>query len=466
MNSHAKPYSANEILAAIEAAEATPGPVAGLIEQTAAEVARLAELDAIEYDRERKGVAKRLGIRESTLDDAVKRARDDRAVRSMGAMFPTIEPWPDQVSGFRLLDEIRDTVGNFIICEAETKIAATLWIAFTWFIDDVQVAPLAVITAPEKRCGKTQLLDLIGRLSMRPLVASNISSAAVYRVIEAHKPTLLIDEADAFMKENEQLRGVINSGHTKQSAYVIRTVGDDHEPRQFSTWGAKAISGIGSLPETLMDRAIILELRRKLPTESVGRLRHAPNDLFPTLARKLARFAQDNRHRIRSARPALPEALNDRAQDNWESLLAIADAAGGAWPDVARKAALTISGGEKDALSRGTQLLADIKLIFDAKNWLKVAMSDLVHELCADDENDWVSWNRGKPINPRQLGKKLKEYDIAARAMRFGANTAKGFERSQFEDAWSRYLATPEAPPSAGNWSQGNDYNGLGVTDA
>jgi len=112
----------------------------------------------------------------------------------------------------------------------------------------------------------------------------------------AHCPTLLIDEADSFLKDNEELRGAINSDHTRQSAYVIRCVGDDHEPCQFSTWGAKAISGIGQLADTLMDRSVVLTLRRKLPTESVQRLRHADQSLFCVLASKLARFSSDASH--------------------------------------------------------------------------------------------------------------------------------------------------------------------------
>jgi putative DNA primase/helicase len=427
----------------------------------AAEIARLATLDAIGYDRERKDAAKRLCIRDATLDAEVKKAREDSAVALMAGMFPVIEPWAEAIDGATLLDDIRNAISRFIICQPETKVAATLWIAFSWFIEAVQVAPLAVITAPEKRCGKTQLLDLIGRLSMRPLVASNISSAAVFRVIEAHRPTLLIDEADAFMKENEELRGVINSGHTRTSAYVIRTVGDDHEPRQFSTWGAKALSGIGSLPETIMDRAVILELRRKLPSESVGRLRHAPSDLFPALARKLARFAHDNEHSIRAARPALPEALNDRAQDNWEPLLAVADLAGGHWPEMARKAALTISGAESEAVSTGAELLTDIKSAFDQDNSLRLSIAMLIDRLTADDMGPWATWNRGKPISPRQLGRRLMEYDIAARTIRFGSGTSKGFERSQFDDAWARYLAAPESPPSVGNSVTSEQNQGL-----
>ena len=130
-----------------------------------------------------------------------------------------------------------------------------------------------MITAPEKQCGKSQLLTLIGKLSNRPLVASNITTQSLFRVVEAFSPTLLIDEADSFMRENEDLRGIINSGHTRQSAFAIRCVGDNHEPTRFSTWGAKAISGIGSLPDTIMDRAIIFNLRRKLPGEEVERLR-------------------------------------------------------------------------------------------------------------------------------------------------------------------------------------------------
>jgi putative DNA primase/helicase len=137
----------------------------------------------------------------------------------------------------------------------------------TWFIDVIQVAPLAVITAPEKRCGKSLLLSLFGQLVARPITASNISPAALFRSIDAWNPTLLIDEADAFMKDNEELRGLLNSGHTRDSAYVIRIVGEKFTPTKFNTWGAKALAGIGHVADTLMDRAVILELRRKLPHE-------------------------------------------------------------------------------------------------------------------------------------------------------------------------------------------------------
>jgi putative DNA primase/helicase len=154
------------------------------------------------------------------------------------------------------------------------------------------------------------------KVANRPLAASSISAAAVFRTIEKYSPTLIVDEADACLGENEELRGVINSGHTRDTAFVVRTVGDDHQPKRFSTWGFKAIAGIGKRASTIEDRGITISLERKLASEKVERLRHAPKALFGALARKLARFASDNAAQIEEARPGLPEALNDRAQDS------------------------------------------------------------------------------------------------------------------------------------------------------
>ena len=254
----------------------------------------------------------------------------------------------------------------------------------------------------------------------------------------------MIDEADAFMKENEELRGIINSGHTRDTAFVIRTTGDDHTPTRFSTWGAKAIAGIGRLADTLMDRSIILELRRKLPTEQVERLRYAEPSLFPDLRSMLARFAEDCREAVRIARPALPESLNDRQQDNWEPLLAIAQVVGGDWPDKALKAALKLSGTESMAQTIGTELLADIRAIFESRNIDRIKTADLIDALCDDDEAPWCAYNRGKAISSRQIAKRLKDYGITSGTIRISGTTAKGYLLADFTEAFSRYIpATP-----------------------
>jgi putative DNA primase/helicase len=151
----------------------------------------MAALKPHQYEAERRRAAKALGFRAPVLDAMVQEARERVADRT-GIIFPEVSPHPSPVDGAQLLDDILATLRQYIVADAETHIATTLWIAMSWFIDDIQVAPLAVITAPEKRCGKSQLLDFIGRLSRRPIVASNITSAALFRVIEAHGPTLLI----------------------------------------------------------------------------------------------------------------------------------------------------------------------------------------------------------------------------------------------------------------------------------
>jgi putative DNA primase/helicase len=410
-------------------------------------IKRLAELHPLDYEKVRVEEAKKLNCRTTELDKLVWGARPSGGARSSSALEFTVDVWPDPVIPCELLDEIQATIRKFIICSEETALAATLWAAFTWVIDSVQVAPLAVITAPEPRCGKTQFLDLLGRLACRPLVASNISPAAVFRVIEAHKPTLMIDEADSFLKENEELRGVINSGHTRQSAYVIRTVGDDHEPQRFSTWGAKALSGIGHLQGTLMDRAVVLELRRKLKTEKVQRLRHADPNLFIVLASKLARFGEDAGQAIQMARPALPEELNDRAQDNWEPLLAIADHAGNGWPQRARKAAITLAGVDKESLSLSTQLLEDMREIFETEGRENMASADLLKRLAADDLKPWATFDHGRPMTPRQLARLLKGYGVKTKDIKMGMGSVKkGFTWEQLSEVFLRYLD----PPSEG----------------
>jgi putative DNA primase/helicase len=264
----------------------------------------------------------------------------------------------------------------------------------------------------------------------------------------------MVDEADAFMRDNEELRGILNSGHTRDSAYVVRTVGEDFTPKQFSTWGAKAIAGIGHLADTLMDRAIIFDLRRKMPHEQVERLRYAEPNLFGELASRLCRFTNDHREAVRRARPELPYALHDRAQGNWEPLLAIADVAGGIWPEQARKAALVISAGSDESnLTLGTELLSDIQEVFETKRIERIATAELIEALCSDDEKPWATYNRGKPVSPRQITKRLREYGIGSKNVRAGYEVRKGFEKVQFLDVFARYL-TPEKIRYTATFSQ------------
>jgi putative DNA primase/helicase len=407
-------------------------------------VTRLAALPRLQYELVRKAEAKKLKInRVSELDKAVASARGQKETEDK-SMFPEVDPWPEPVDPAALLSDIATMIRRFIICDKEVSLAVALWVAMTWFIDVVQVAPLAVITAPEKRCGKSLLLTLLGKLSARAITSCSISPAALFRTIDKWNPTLLIDEADVCLKGSEELRGLLDGGHTRDSAYTVRCEGDDHEPKKFITWGAKALASIGHVADTLMDRGIVLELRRKLPSEKVAKIRHAEPGLFDDLRSKLARFADDYSEQVQEARPPLPDSLNDRAQDNWEPLLAIAMVAGGDCLKNGTAAALKLSGCESASQTVGTELLADIKEIFEEKNVDRICTADLIKALCADKEKPWATYNKGLPITPRQLAKKLGGYDIHSKNIRIGTyDTLKGYEQHQFEDAFFRYAPPP-----------------------
>lgn len=356
-------------------------------------------------------------------------------------MFTEVEPWPEAVNGARLLDDLTAALTLYVIADAPTLRAAALWAVHTWLMDVIGVSPIANITAPEKRCGKSRMLEVLGKLVYRALTVSNIAPAALFRSIEAWQPTLLIDEVDSFLATHEEARGIINSGFDRAGAYVVRCVGDSHEPTKFSTWGAKALCGIGAIADTLADRAITLRLRRKLPGESVHNLRHSDPAEWDELRARIARWVDDNRERVRRSRPAVIKGLHDRANDCWEPLLSIAEAAAGDWPARARTAALALHGVEDHGRSVGAELLADIREAFARKGKTRMFTAELLEALTGEDESPWATWNRGRPMSATQLSTRLKEFGITSADKRAAGTVRKGFDLNQFADAFGRYLS-------------------------
>jgi putative DNA primase/helicase len=414
-------------------------------------VAWLATLKPIDYDRARKEKSKLLGVRPAVLDNMVKAERE--ANIQDDSPFTDIEPWHEAIDPAQLLDDITSTIQRFIVLDKHQAQTAALWVSACWFIDVINCAPIALINAPEKQCGKSQLLTLLGKLAPRTAQASGISPSVLFRMIEKYQPTLFIDEVETVLKDNEELRGLINAGHTRDSAYVWRSVAkaDDFEPKRFSVWSMKAIAGINAikLASTVTDRSIVFELRRKTANEKVERIRHAEAGLFDSLASKLARFSDDYTDQVRQSRPNLPDALGDREQDNWEPLLQVASVAGGHWLDTALSAALKLSDATQTPISSANELLADIQEVFEAKGANRITTTELINTLCEDTEKSWATYNRGKQLSPRQLSNKLKDYGITSKTIRMsGYATAKGYEREQFDDAFARYLADPLNLPS------------------
>lgn len=423
---------------------------------------RMREQDKAGFARVRAAVKETKILRMVDFDMFTSPAPDEN--EDAGGIFEEVVPWPDPVDGAELLDDIVAAYQRHVITEKETIQAAALWVMFTWMIDVVQIAPIANITAPEKRCGKSELLSALGRLVYQPLPVSNISSAPLFRSIELWRPTLLIDEVDAFLRENEEARGILNAGFSRDAAFVIRCVGDDHIPTRFNVWGAKALCGIGKIADTLADRSIPLRMRRAKPGERAERLRHSDPKLWADLRSRVARFSQDNREAIGKLTPDPIQGLNDRANDCWEPLLAVAEQAGGSWPKTARYAAIALHGLEGEAPSVGVELLADIKTVFDDKRVSKIFSAALLDALVADDESPWATWNRGKPMTARQLAGRLADFGIKSKQVRIGLDAGrKGFERGDFVESWDRYLSAgdPAIPSTSLQPSNGGTCSGF-----
>jgi putative DNA primase/helicase len=316
--------------------------------------------------------------------------------------------------------------------------AIALWIVLTYAVAAVFVLPMLVISSPQKRCGKSTLLIVLHKLCKRALLISNITAPALYRTVETHRPTLLLDEADTWCRENQEMRGVLDCGHTRETAHVLRVDGEKLEPRVFDCFTPKALAGIGSLADTIHDRAIVINLKRRAPGETVQRLRQDRIDLSH-LKSMSARWAADHLEQIRHADAAVPQSLNDRASDNWRPLFGIAALAGGAWPARTRQAALELSANDADDDNVNVLLLGDIRTLLTASGG-RMASKDLCSALVLLPERPWGEWKHGRPMTMNQLARRLKPFGIESRSIRTGHDVFKGYDLADCIDTFARYL--------------------------
>jgi putative DNA primase/helicase len=373
------------------------------------------------------------------LDKLVREARKANSVDD-DPEYWAVEPYAGPVDGAKLLDEFTATFERYLVLPPHVPETLALWTMHTWTIGAWDISPYLALISPELRCGKTTVLKLLNRLTRRPALASNITPAALFRYIQAKNPTLLIDEYDAALKDNEEMRGILNSGHSREAAFCIRCEGEDNHPKRFSTWAPKAIAAIKKIPDTLTDRSIVLPMQRKKKTEHRPRCRDRDCDDYKRLRSQALRWANDSIASLQDAEPNVPESLNDRAADNWRPLLAIADRVGGQWPNLGREAALALSGDETTDGTEGVQLLADVRATFEDKKSDRLMSADLTAALVAMEGRPWGEWRGGKPLSSHSLARLLKPFGVIPTTMRFGERTAKGYEVSQFGECFEAYL--------------------------
>ena len=409
---------------------------------------------------------------------------------SAGATDLSLNPQPSTLNtaGATLLNDLRAVLGRYLVLPEMAAEALALWVVHTYAFTLRQVTTYIGVVSPEKRCGKTTLLELLGRLANRSLTAANISPSAMFRAIEQTQPTLLIDEADTFLEGRDELAGILNAGYRKGNAYVLRVASptgrrpggtsytsphsaapdvtdpstlnsqpstDQHDPStinhhpsstdlaRFSTWCPKVMAAIGRLPDTLADRCIVITMQRKRPDEECERLREFDGS---DLTQRCARFVREHEVEIARAHPQIPSTLNDRAADIWEPLFVLADLAGGDWPELARQAAITLSGSAQETASPAGLLFNDIRVVFEACGDDRIFSRELVGVLNGLGDRPWRELRRGKPLSEMWLAMQLRPYGIRPKTIWIGAESAKGYERADFDDAFRRYVTFNPQP--------------------
>jgi hypothetical protein len=350
-----------------------------------------------------------------------------------------------------LLDMVEAQVRRYVVLTKDQACAVSLWVVHTWAIDFAYCTPYLDIHSPEKRSGKTRLLEVLDTLVAKPWLTGGTSKAALVRKVDATEPTLLLDESDAAFSGDheyaEALRGVLNNGYTRGKHYTTCIgQGAGIKPHDFKVFGAKAIAGIGALPDTVADRSIPIELKRRAPSERVERFRQRRAEAEGArLANALDQLRQTGGFApLDCAEPDLPDELDDRAQDVWEGLFAIADMAGEDWPDRAREAAKRLRlGTDPGNDSLGVRLLVDIREAFGSEDD-QLTTAELRCRLNAMEESAWGGWNAGEGIRPREIANKLRPYGVGSQDIHVdedgGRRTRKGYRKADFEDAWERYF--------------------------
>ena len=386
-------------------------------------------------------IAVRLKVRASALEQDVL-GNAGPANNKFELVDP--EPWPHLFEGAELLAEIVEFLQRHVVLSEDQAIATALWIFITYLDNHIDVLPILAITSPEKRCGKTTLLTVLQRLARRPLSVSNVSVAALFRSIEKWTPTLLVDEADTFLKEDKELRGILNAGHVRASAHVLRVSPETLEIERFSVWGPKCIACIGKLPGTLADRSIEIRLQRKTKAEFATPLRDAAIETFERLRRQLMSWAGNNGERIKAARPTVPAILNDRAADNWQPLLAIGQTLGGDWLERAIRAATALSVDDTDEESLRIRVLAALQRMFES-GVVFLSTTEIVESLNLDDEAPWAGWPKG--MTAEKLANNLRSFSVKPKQKRRGGEPVRGYLKEDLKPVFDRYLFSSSPPP-------------------
>lgn len=376
----------------------------------------------------------------------------------------TAQAHPD---GARILRDTDAFIRRFCVLPSDADhIAVTLWAAHAHMVEHFHTTPRLAFLSPEPGSGKTRVLEVLDLLVPLPMFVFSASVAAIFRTMADNNVTLLFDEVDAIFGKrgkddhNEDLRALLNAGY-KRGATIPRCVGARHEVIRFDVFAPVALAGLGDLPDTIMTRSIIIRMRRRAPTERVEPFRHREHEhIGHGIRDRLAAWAETVGADAGAAWPKLPAGVEDRAAEVWEPLIAVADAAGGDWPQRARSACSAICAtGESRGQSLGVRLLMDLRRVFGDADALSTAT--IIEVLTGkapvgrDADGDAIfltdaPWSdlHGKPIDSRMLARMLGKYNVKADKVRESGTSRplQGYRRTALWDTWERYAPLPASP--------------------
>jgi hypothetical protein len=354
------------------------------------------------------------------------------------------------LDGAVLLQAVEDYLTRFVAFpSAEAATAVALWVVHTHLLDCFESSPRLALLSPEPGSGKTRVQEILELLVPRPLFTLNASSAALFRAIAdpEGRPTLLIDECDTIFgprssSEHEDLRGLVNAGH-RRGATSLRCVvrGKTIDVESFPAYCAVSLSGLDDLPDTIMTRSVVIRMRRRAPDEHVEPFRHRVHAAAGhALREQLAAWSATIAGKLAGTWPVMPAGVEDRAADCWEPLIAIADAAGGHWPETARVTAVTlVTDARRGGETLGIRLLADLQRVFTDAAAERMTTEHLLEALNGLDDAPWGDL-RGKPLDARSLSRRLSKYDVSPRTIRVDGTVKKGYELTDLVDVFRRYL--------------------------
>lgn len=384
-----------------------------------------------------------------------------KAANQEPGQIPPLEPWGYEVDGAALLDTLRAHILRYVVLPPSAAEALSLWVLHTFVTDVTDYTPYILISSPVRECGKTTLDEVLLHLAHRARMTGGITAAALYRTIEKHSPTMILDELDARLRGDagEYLRGVLNTGFQRSGCITI-CEGDKNEPRDYKTFCPKVLSGIGRVWDTVTSRSIPIRLSRA-SREELAKLSKIRGDKIGGISlpyqQQALRWATDNRDQLVECEPLLPEELGARQCDVWRPLTAIAVTCGSHWPDTARKAALALHGVAEEEGDYGLLLLEDLRQIFADGGTTNLHTANILQGLIKREDRPWPEYRAGRAITARGLSDLLGRFGVKSKNVRVGLEVAKGYSLDDLGSLFRTYLRTSD-PAVTG-------VTDLGVTD-